>query len=238
MTIVAIHQPNFFPWLGYFDKISRSDVFIFLDDVQYQKTGGSWSNRVKVLINCEGRWLTAPVDRSFHGSRYVNEMEFSSKENWRSKLIKSVTSTYKRTPFFDEIYLVIEALIKNPENNVATYNIHTIKTLTSALGYSTKSMINSSDLRTESSSTERLIELIMGAHGKTYLCGGGSSGYQEDEAFHKAGIKLSYQNFLQPTYTQFGCEHFVGGLSIIDALMNLGFEGTRKLIGNNVDENT
>lgn len=235
MTAVAIHQPNFFPWLGYFDKISRSDVFIFLDDVQYQKTGGSWSNRVKVLINCEGRWLTAPVDRSFHGSRYINEMEFSSKENWRSKLIKSVASTYKRAPFFDEIYLVIGPLIQNPENNVAEYNIHAIKTLISALGYSTKSIIRSSDLRTESSSTERLIELIMGTHGQTYLCGGGSGDYQEDEAFDNAGIKLKYQNYLQPTYTQFGSQHFVAGLSIIDALMNLGFEGTRKLIGNNAD---
>jgi len=61
MTVVAIHQPNFFPWLGYFDKIRRADVFILLDDAQYQKTGGSWSNRVKVLINGEGRWLDVLV---------------------------------------------------------------------------------------------------------------------------------------------------------------------------------
>lgn len=235
MTIVAIHQPNFFPWLGYFDKIRLSDVFIFLDDVQYQKTGGSWSNRVQVLINCEGRWLTAPVDRNFHGSRNVNEMEFSSKENWRSKILKSIATTYKRAPFFNEVCSVVEPLVENPENNVAKYNIHAIKTLTSALGYSTKSMIRSSDLPTKSSSTERLIDLTIRMHGQTYLCGGGSRDYQEDEAFDKAGVRLSYQDFLHPTYTQFGHKHFVAGLSIIDALMNHGFEGTRKIMSNNAD---
>ena len=77
IKVVAIHQPNFFPWLGYFDKIRRSDIFILLDDVQFSKTGGVWSNRVKVLINGEGRWLTAPVERNFHGTRNVNQMFFS-----------------------------------------------------------------------------------------------------------------------------------------------------------------
>ena len=77
MILVAIHQPNFFPWLGYFDKIRRADFFILLDDVQYPKTGaGSWSNRVKVMINGEGRWLTAPVDRSFHGTRKTGAPRF------------------------------------------------------------------------------------------------------------------------------------------------------------------
>ena len=74
--VVAIHQPNFFPWLGYFDKIARSDVFIFLDDVQFPKTGGVWSNRVKILIGGEARWSTAPIDRSFTGTRKICEMHF------------------------------------------------------------------------------------------------------------------------------------------------------------------
>jgi hypothetical protein len=135
MTIVAIHQPNFFPWLGYFDKIRRSDTFIFLDDVQYQKTGGSWSNRVKVLINSDGRWLTAPIDRSFQGLRNINEMTFSSEGDWRGRMLKSLAATYKRMPFFTETFSFIEPVVQNSQDNVAEYNIHALKSLVSALGY-------------------------------------------------------------------------------------------------------
>jgi hypothetical protein len=231
MTVVAIHQPNFFPWLGYFDKIRRADVFIMLDDAQYQKTGGSWSNRVKVLINGEGRWLTAPVDRSFHGTRKVNEMVFSSKEDWRGKVMKTLVSAYKRAPCFDEAYSVIEPLVQNPEANVAEYNIHAIKALATELGHPVSSLARSSNLPTESTATERLIELTKSVGGDRYLCGGGAGGYQEDDAFQKAGVGLEYQNFVHPAYPQFGREDCVAGLSIVDVLMNLGFEGVRQLMG-------
>jgi hypothetical protein len=231
---VAIHQPNFFPWLGYFDKIRRADVFILIDDVQFQKTGGSWSNRVKVLINGEGRWLTAPVDRNFHGTRKVNEMVFSDKEDWRSRVLKTLVTSYKRAPYFEETYFIIEPLIRNPETNVAEYNIHAIKALASGLGYPLDSLIRASDLATNSSATERLIELTKRVGGDCYLCGGGASGYQEDGVFSAAEVELRYQCFAHPTYTQQYGREFVSGLSIVDVLMNLGFEGARRLLRRDV----
>ena len=234
MTIVAIHQPNLCPWLGYFDKILRADTFIFLDDAQYQKTGGSWSNRVKLLINNEGRWLTVPVERSFHGLRNVNEMVFSSKEDWRSKVLKTLVLAYKSAPFFDEAYSAIEPLVQNPQDNVAEYNIHAIKSLVTAMGYSTNLLIRSSDLPTSSYATERLIEITEHVCGAVYLCGDGASGYQDNDLFQKVGIKVLYQNFSHPLYPQYGNENFVAGLSVLDAIMNLGFEGVLELLKNNV----
>ena len=74
--IVAIHQPNFFPWLGYFDKISKADSFVFLDDIQFPKKGGSWSNRIKLFISGDVRWVTAAINRDYSGTRNINEMEF------------------------------------------------------------------------------------------------------------------------------------------------------------------
>jgi len=228
--IVAIHQPNFFPWLGYFDKIRRSDVFIFLDDVQFPKTGGVWSNRVKLLINGDARWLTAPVDRGFHGTRNINEMVFSDGEDWRSKSLKTIFGAYKRAPFFDEAYSIIEPLVAHPETNVAEYNIYAIKSLANILGYSAKSLIRSSDLSTECLSTKRLVDLTTLVGGAAYLSGGGATGYQKDEEFENSGINLIYQHFVHPVYPQFSGNEFVGGLSIVDALMNLGFEGVQKLL--------
>ncbi|WP_260293637.1 WbqC family protein [Sedimenticola hydrogenitrophicus] len=230
MRVVAIHQPNFFPWLGYFDKVRRSDVFILLDDVQYQKTGGTWSNRVKVLVNGEGRWLTAPVDRSFHGTRAIHEMVFSSKENWRNKVLNTLISAYRGAPCFDKVFTVIEPLVRNPEDNVAEYNIHAIKTLTDKIGLTTNSLIRSSDFPVDSSSTLRLIELTKRVGGQSYLCGGGATGYQQDAAFEKENVQLIYQRFIHPHYAQFSQKDFVAGLSIVDALMNVGFEGVHQLM--------
>jgi hypothetical protein len=230
--LVAIHQPNFFPWLGFFDKIFCADSFIFLDDVQYPKSGaGGWSNRVKVLINGEGRWLTAPVDRSFHGTRTVNEMVFSSTDDWRARMMKSLVMAYRRSLHFDEALGVLEPLIQNPENNVALYNIHAIKALAAAVGLPTGHMVCSSTLPTLLSGTERLIDLTGRLGGQRYLCGGGAEGYQQDQKFEAAGMSLVYQEFERIPYPQHGTSGFTPGLSIIDAAMNLGWAGVGELLG-------
>lgn len=236
MRIVAIHQPNFFPWLGYFHKIHLADVFIFLDDVQFPKSGaGVWTNRVKTQVNGEGRWLTAPVDRGFQGTRNINQMFFSNKEDWREKMLKTLYSSYKRAPYFDETYSLIQPLIKFPQDNISDYNIHAINALNLILGYSAKSLIRSSDFLTEYSSTERLIDLTKAVGGDAYLSGGGAGGYQKDEVFENSGVSLIYQDFLHPVYPQFTGNDFIPSLSIIDALMNLGPEGVRFLFKDNVN---
>ncbi|MCP5268576.1 MAG: WbqC family protein [Zoogloeaceae bacterium] len=225
MSLVAIHQPNFFPWLGYFDKIRRADIFIFLDDVQYPKKGGSWSNRVKVLINSEGHWLTAPVDRSFHGTRAINEMYFSGEEDWRGKVLKTLIAAYRRAPYFEEAFSILEPLIRHSDDNVAGYNVHATVTLAGAIGLSVDSFVRSSSLQVGSTATQRLIDLTRQVGGQFYLCGGGASGYQEDEAFARNGLSLVYQQFVPEPYPQYGMATFLPGLSIIDRAMNLGWMG-------------
>jgi len=65
--VVAIHQPNFLPWLGYFDKLARADTFVLLDSVQFPKRNGTWMNRVKLLVGGEPGWITVPIVRAYHG---------------------------------------------------------------------------------------------------------------------------------------------------------------------------
>lgn len=230
MITVAIHQPNFFPWLGYFDKIRRADVFILLDDVQYQKTGGAWSNRVKVLINGEGRWLTAPIDRSYHGTRAINEILFSDSDDWRGKVLRTIQTAYGRAPYFPEVWRVIEPLIGSQVRNLAEFNVHAITVLAAAIGLDTSRFVRSSCIPTEAVATQRLIELTRSVGGARYLCGGGADGYQEDQAFAEAGLALVYQGFSPVAYPQFGSAEFVPGLSIIDAAMNVGWDGVRRLL--------
>lgn len=228
--MVAIHQPNFFPWLGYFDKIARSDVFVFLDHVQLPKTGGGWSNRVKMLVAGEPRWVTAPIHRAFHGVMPIKGIEWADEQPWRSKLLKTLALNYSRAPFFKETMAWLEPLVLMPETNLARYNMAAIKGIAGQLGLRNDHCVASSSLGCEGHASDLLINLTRETGGTCYMCGGGSAGYQDDKAFAQAGVSLVYQKFRHPAYPQLGAAEFVPGLSIVDALTSIGKAGVRAML--------
>ena len=230
MRSVAIHQPNFFPWLGYFDKIARADAFVYLDDVQFPKTGGTWSNRVKLLIGGQPRWVTAAIDRNYHGTRTIREMRFLAENPWREKLLKSLEVNYCHHQFFNETLDLVEPLLLNPEVSIAEYNIQGVAAIVERLGLNKKKLLRSSSLLTEGDSNELLCSITGTLGGDVYMCGGGADGYQDEVIFYKHGIKLKHQSFVHPVYSQRGRADFVPGLSIVDAAMNLGWDGVGQLL--------
>lgn len=231
--IVAIHQPNFFPWLGFFDKIARADRFVLLDDVQFPRTGaGSWGNRVKCLIAAEARWVTAPLDRSGTGSSTLyNQMRLQLGQEWRERIVRTLEQSYRKAPHASEAMQLLQPLIVQPEDLLFQYNLHAIRCIADAVGLDTSKLVLSSSYAVEAAGTDRLIQLTSSAGGSVYLSGGGASGYQDDELFAGAGLMLQYQNFEHPTYSQANNPgEFIPGLSVIDTLMNLGISGTAKLL--------
>lgn len=230
--VVAIHQPNFFPWLGYFDKIVRSDSFVFLDDVQIQKTGGGWSNRVRMLIAGVPKWVTAPLDRNYHGGRKICETRFVANATWRTSILRMIQVHYKNAPYYGYGCELIEPLLMNPEENLAAYNANTVLRIADELGIPRSKFLWSSKLDHSGQSSELLVSIVKNIGGNAYMCGGGAEGYQEQTIFDAASINLIKQNYKVTDYPQQGCSVFVPGLSIIDALMNLGGEGTRQLLFN------
>jgi WbqC-like protein family len=226
--LVAIHQPNFFPWLGYFDKLARADVFILLDDVQFPKKGGTWVNRVRLLVNGKPSWVTVPVDRSYHGVREIREMRIDEQRPWRRKLLATLQASYGAAPHYETVSPLLSELIGNPTDALAQYNHASITALAQAIGLTTE-LVLSSSLGVAGQATERLIELVEAVGGSRYLSGGGAAGYQEDELFAEAGVELVEQGFEPPIYPQLA-DAPVSGLSVIDALLNCGFQGTRRLL--------
>ncbi len=228
--VVAIHQPNFFPWLGYFDKLARSDVFVLLDHVQFPKTGGIWSNRVKLAVGGEARWITAPIVRSVHGVRRYDEVEFQPGQPWREKFVKSLSANYAKAPFYRASMEWIEPTILNPEPLLARYNRNAISQIADHIGLRTAHIQSSNELPVQGHATDLLVGLTRAVAADSYLCGGGAEGYQDDDAFASAGITLCYQSFQHPTYPQGRMETFLSGLSILDALMHCGAAGVRDLL--------
>ncbi len=228
--LVAIHQPSFFSWLGFFDKIIRSDIFIILDSVQFPKKGGYWANRVKIMMNGTEQWLTIPIVRSYSGTRLINEMEIDNSVPWQEKMIKTIDLNYKKASYYNGTFPLIKDLLNIKTDNLFDYNLTIINQLCNILDIKTDKIIKSSTLPGEGAATDLLISLVKHVGGTSYMCGGGAAGYQEDEKFEQAGLKLIYQNYKHPVYTQFNSKEFVPGLSVIDSLMNTGITGVKRLL--------
>ncbi len=231
--LVAIHQPNFFPWLGYFAKICRSDLFVYLDHVENNPRDPLWTKRVKVIVNKVEYWLTIPLSRPRSSAFLpINEMRIST-GNFEKKHLRTIEQSYGKAPFFKEVFPLVEAFYAHPDQRVANRNIDFIENVRKKLHINTHT-VRSSHYEWCSKSTDLLIEILRRFDGTAYLCGGGASAYQEDEKFESAGLGLIYQNFSHPNYQQFSTERFIPGLSIIDPLMNCGLEGTEKLLKGNL----
>ncbi|WP_422365632.1 WbqC family protein [Pelagibius sp.] len=228
--IVAIHQPNFFPWLGYFNKIVRSDAFIFLDHVQFPKKGGNWSNRVKLIDGSGAGWVTAPVARNYHGFRSYREMRFREDSSWREKILRTIEVNYQRAPFFLDNFDFVAGLVLSGECGLAAYNENAVRKISARLGIGEEKFHRSSELPFEGQSNEMLVSLAKSVAADVYMCGGGAGEYQQSEVFEAAGVTLLEQGFRPTRYTQVHGE-WVPGLSVIDALLNVGTLGVRRLLG-------
>lgn len=226
---VAIHQPNLFPWLGFFDKINRSDIFIILDHVVNNPRDPLWTKRVQIISNGKPFWLTIPLEHSKNEVFYqINKIKINS-AFIPKKHLRTIQQNYQKSPYFDSVFPYIEKYYLNSTQVIAKRNIEFIKSICKGLNIKTKLLL-SSEMSPQFSASDLLIELIKKIKGDKYLYGGLGADYQENEKFEKADIELISQNFQHPIYPQFNTKEFVKGLSIIDALMNVGFDGVKELL--------
>ncbi len=220
--MVAIHQPNFLPWIGYFYKIAKSDIFVFLDNVQYVKN--SFVNRNKVKTPQDAIWLTVPV--SFKFGELINEVKINNQIRWREKHLKTFEMNYKRVDFFEDVFEIIKGIYCSRDwQNLSDLNISLAEAIACYLGLNT-SFVKSSTLGVEAKSTELLMQIVKKVGGDIYLSGFGGVKYQEETEFAKAGIKLMYSDFNHPVYKQLWGD-FIPNLSVMDLLFNMGNESTQ-----------
>lgn len=220
MTI-AIHQPNFFPWYGYFEKIKKSDKFVFLDDVQVPKTGagGVW-NRTSININATSKYITAPLLK-VNGVQLYNEAQYLD-NNWKEKIKKTVHANYAKSKNYLKYKDKIFEILTFESNNLSNYNINAIVEISKILDlYNEDKFILSSSLDIKTTSEERIIDICKVLSAAEYYSGLGAKAYQTEENFLKRNITLTYQKFEHPFYKQKSSNEFISGLSILDYI----FEG-------------
>jgi hypothetical protein len=214
--ILAAHQPQFLPWLGYFDKMARADAFVLLDDVQFKKN--EWQNRNKIWSREGGHWLTVPV---VHGHLdEIRAVKLDETSAWRKKHLATLEQTYSRAKHFKAGWEPWRLMYEAPRESLLDINLYSIERVRDALGIKTP-MPLSSTLAVEGKSTERLVNLCRKLGADTYLAGAGGRDYMDTSLFDKAGIKVAFQEYRHPVYEQFGGP-FVSHLAAIDLLFHLG----------------
>lgn len=219
---VGIHQPNYIPWGGYFYKILKSDVFIFLDDVQYTKN--SLINRNQIKTSGGVSWLTVPVNASITDA--IREVRFAG-GHWKDKHIKTLEMNYKKAACYAQYADGLFEIIKAEPDNLARMNMSLIRHIAKVLG-ATCEFVLSSEHPSQQQSDDRLIELLNLVGGDAYLSGKGGASYQSEEKFAASGIRLEYTSYTQQEYPQrWGV--FESNMSIVDILFNCG-EKTRDVI--------
>jgi hypothetical protein len=215
---VAIHQPNYLPWVGYFHKIHVSDTFVFFDDVEYSSR--SWINRNKIKTPDGWTWLTVPVRVS--SVDRINEVEIDDNQPWQEEHRKSIQRNYGKADYFDEFKEVLFSAYEDDWRYLHELNIHLIKTVSEELGFECD-FVRCSELDVEGSSTRLLINVCEELGADEYFSGEGGKDYMEENMFDERGVELTYQNIDHPEYPQ-RFDGFESHMSFVDMVFNIGTE--------------
>jgi hypothetical protein len=229
--VVACHQPNFLPWLGFFAKIARSDAFVLLDDVQFTQGANkhNWTSRVRIATANGVIWLSMPVRRSGEGRQLISDLKTDECSRWLPKMIRTLDESYRKAPHARECLPSIVEVLSRHQSSLCDTNVALIRLICEMLGLHTP-LVLSSERPVDGSATTRLVNLTRSLHGTTYLSGDGADDYQLVEEFREAGLRLKKLGFRPKPYPQPRFAEFVAGLSIVDALCCAGIDQTRELI--------
>lgn len=225
--IVGIHQPHYLPWLRYLEKIARSDVFIVLDDVQYEKNG--FQNRNKIKTAQGWTYLTVPVQRPTQ--RPIAEIEIDNRTDWREKHRRAIEQSYRKAPFFAEYWPDLAAVYDREWTHLAALNRAMLELYLRQLGITSR-IAYSSELTVAGESSERIANLCRAVEGDTYLSGEHAvHAYLDASVLEQAGVGLAFQRWEAPTYRQlYPAAGFIPDLAIVDLLFNMGPESQELLL--------
>ncbi|HEX9332171.1 MAG TPA: WbqC family protein [Anaerolineales bacterium] len=225
---VVILQPSYIPWRGYFDQIRRADLFIFYDDVQYDKHG--WRNRNQIKTPQGKQWLTIPVhSKGVTEGIAIKDVRIDWSKPWANNHLKALTFAYNKSPYFKDYLSWLESFYNRRDECLADFTIETTILLSRQLGITSTRFLRSSELAgIDGAKTDRLVQILKYVGAKHYISGPSARNYIEKEKFDEAGITLEYMEFNYPEYPQL-YPPFDPYVTILDLLFMTGKEAPNYL---------
>lgn len=218
MTTLVVLQPSYLPWLGFFDQVKRSDVFVFYDDVQFDKNG--WRNRNRVKTANGPVWLTVPVRHKGRVGQRIDQVEVDGRMPWGRKHLRTIQEAYARAPFLADYVPALADLLEREWTLLVDVDIALSQLMCTWFGLE-RPIYRSSQLGIGGSRNERLVALCRHFAAERYLSGMAAKDYLDVNLFNDHGIAVEWQDFAHPHYPQLHGE-FVPFLSALDCVFNVG----------------
>jgi hypothetical protein len=227
MTVVVISQPMLFPWVGLFEQIQASEVFVHYVDAQFSK--GSFTNRVQVKTSSGIKWLTVPLQNLKLGIE-IREARVNYRQNWQRKHIEMLKQSYAKTKYCEDMIALVESVYCRLDKTICELAIRSMDLVCSY--YSLKEdrkFVCSPDLKIEGSGSAKVLAIVQELMGTVYVTGHGARNYLEHETFEQAGVEVRYMNYRKTPYPQLHGP-FTPYVTILDLIANVGPAG-REYIG-------
>ncbi len=217
---ITIHQPNYLPYLGFFDKMRQADIFVIYDDAQFNKEDFQHRNKFRIFHGW--KWLTVPVEKKLIPIKEIKIRNGLTNKGptWSDAQFKEIRDSYLDTPHYKRYENKLEEIYMKKYDKLIDLNLEIISFLMDAFNIKTK-LVFSSELGFTSRSTQRLVEIVESLSGDTYLSGSFGKNYLDASQFNDKNIKLEFHDFKHPVYKQ-NYEGFIPNMSSIDILFNTG----------------
>jgi len=232
--IVAAHQPHYLPWLGYLDKLAKCDLFVVMDDLQYEAQ--NFQNRNRIKLNHGPSWLTVPLLRGAQTDRVLDKRIDNTgrggRHHWQQRTWRTLVTHYGRTPYFERYAPALEEVYARRWDLLVELDLHMLELARGWLGIA-RPIVRASSLELSGVRTERIAALCRAVGATVYLSGrGGSAGYLDTELLARAGVATLWQRFAHPVYPQrYPGLGFVSHLGFLDLLLNCGLAAASLLRG-------
>ncbi len=227
--VVTIHQPEHLPWLGFFNKLAKADVFVILDSVQFEKN--YFQNRNRIIGSNGVQYIGIPVNMSGHMEGTIATTQAATRANpkWRSKYLNTIRQSYGRYAYFDEVFPILEKALNLPTDLICEINVAIFKGFAEKMGFFPK-YIFSSQMQASGLKSDLILEICKELNADTYIAGPSGRDYLNMQSFADAGIRVVFNDYHHPQYPQKRTAEFTPYMSALDLFMNVGFENGRRII--------
>lgn len=231
--ILTAHQPTYLPWLGLFHKIALSDIFIYLDNVQFEKN--SFTNRNKIKTANGPLWLTVPVLAKGHFNKTIKDLEIDNSKDWRVSHWKSIYLNYKKAPYFNKYAAFFEDVYKKEWRRLTDLNEYMLKWFLKELRIKTE-YCKASESNFQGHKSDLVLNMCEKLGANLYIFGALGKDYAREEDFVKEGVKIYFQDYNHPRYPQLWGNDFSPFMSIIDLFFNCGSKSLEVLMEGNINK--
>jgi hypothetical protein len=226
MKVVVGHQPQYMPYIGILNKISKANIFIVVNHVQFERK--SFQNRTYIKVNDQPILLSVPIYKKGNYDTVINKIEICYNSDWYKKHLRTIFLGYSKTRYFHKYNKILEGIFEKKHKMLADLTTELLVFFLKEFEI-VEDIRYSSDLNIAGKKTDLLVSLTQAVNGDAYLSGNGAKSYFDENIFNKSGYIHMFNSFIHPKYPQLG-KNFLEGMACIDLLFNCGKDGRKYIV--------